>query len=268
MQAPLRIAIAGASGRMGRMLIEAVLAAPDCTLAGALDVADSAQIGQDPGAFLGRATGLTITADLEAVLAASQVLIDFTRPEGTLRHLEPCAARGVALVIGTTGLDDAQRAHIARAAESVPIVLAANFSIGVNLLLGLVAQAAATLGPEYDIEILEMHHRRKIDAPSGTALALGEAAASGRGAALETLRLPARDGLTGPRAVGPIGFAALRGGDVIGDHIVMFAGSGERIELTHKASDRGIFAAGALRAARWVVGRAPGLYAMQDVLTM
>jgi 4-hydroxy-tetrahydrodipicolinate reductase len=264
--APLRIAIAGASGRMGRMLIEAVLDAPDCTLAGALDVAASPQRGQDAGAFLGRPTGVAVTDDLDAVLAASQVLIDFTRPEGTLRHLEACADRGVALVIGTTGFSAEQKAAIGAFARRTPVFMAPNMSVGVNVVMRLLEQAAKAFAQGYDIEIIEAHHRNKIDAPSGTALQMGEVVAKALGRNLADNAVFGREGVTGVRDPSTIGFATVRGGDIIGDHTVLFAGIGERIEISHKSSSRATYAQGSLRAARFLAHSGPGLYDMNDVL--
>jgi len=264
--APLRIAIAGASGRMGRMLIEAVLDAPDLKLAGALDVAGNPQLGQDAGAFLGRATGVTVTSDLDAVLAASQVLIDFTRPEGTLHHLQACAARGVALVIGTTGFSAEDKAAIGAAAQRVPVFMSPNMSVGVNVVMRLIEQAAKAFSHGYDIEIIEAHHRNKIDAPSGTALKMGEVVASALGRNLADNAVFGREGVTGARDPSTIGFATVRGGDIIGDHTVLFAGIGERIEITHKSSSRATYAQGSLRAARFLARSGPGLYDMNDVL--
>ncbi len=262
----VRVAVAGASGRMGRMLIEAVLGNPAFTLSGALDIATSAALGQDAAAPLGRMSGVNIAADLAQGLHGAQVLIDFTRPEGTLAHLDVCARMGVAAVIGTTGFDNAQKARIAEHARRLPIVMAANMAVGVNVMLGLLAQAARSLSDGWDIEIIETHHRHKVDAPSGTALAMGEAIAQAQGRALADCAVYAREGHTGERAAGAIGFAAVRGGDIVGDHTVLFAGSGERIEITHRASSRSNYAAGSLRAAAFVAGRAPGMYGMDDVL--
>ena len=264
-----RIAIAGASGRMGRMLVEAVLASGDCSLAGALDVAGSPALGQDAGAFLGRATGVLITGDLHAGLAGAEVLIDFTRPEGTLAHLAVCREFGVRAVIGTTGFTPAQKAEIDAHAQHLALVMAPNMSVGVNVMLRLLDQAARALGDGYDIEVCETHHRHKVDAPSGTALAMGEVLARARGVDLATQGVFTRHGHTGERPAGAIGFAALRGGDIVGEHTVMFAGTGERIEVTHKSSSRANYAEGSLRAARFVAGLAkgqPGLYGMGDVL--
>jgi 4-hydroxy-tetrahydrodipicolinate reductase len=266
----VRVAVAGASGRMGQALIDAVLGADDMTLSGALDLADSASIGVDAGERFGRRTGILVDDDVDAVVAAADVLIDFTRPAGTLAHLRACAAAGVAAVVGTTGLDADARARVNAHAAVVPIVLAANMSVGITVLIDLVEEAARRLGPAFDIEIVEIHHRHKVDAPSGTALRLGEAAAQGAGTPLSDHAVYAREGVTGERKAGTIGFAALRGGDVVGEHSVIFAGAGERIELTHRATSRANFAAGALRAARFVAARRSagdtGLYDMADVL--
>jgi len=264
--APLRVAIAGASGRMGRMLVEAVLDAPDCALAGALDTAASPLLGQDAGAYLGRTTGVAISADLDAALAGSQVLIDFTRPEGTLQHLEACAARGVALVIGTTGFSAEQKAAIGGFAQRIPVFMSPNMSVGVNVVMRLLEQAAKAFSHGYDIEIIEAHHRNKIDAPSGTALKMGEIVANALGRNLADNAVFGREGVTGVRDPSTIGFATVRGGDIIGDHTVMFAGIGERIEITHKSSSRATYAQGSLRAARFLARSGPGLYDMNDVL--
>lgn len=263
---PIRIAIAGAGGRMGQALIVSVLAAPDLALAAALDVPGATSCGRDAGAPMGRATGVVVGADVDAALARSDVLIDFTRPEGTVAHAGACARHGVALVAGTTGLTPAHKAELAAQARTVPIVHAPNMSVGVNVLADLVARAARALGPAYDIEVVEMHHRHKVDAPSGTALMLGEAAAAGAGVDLPTHGVYAREGVTGERRAGTIGFATLRGGDVVGEHTVSFFGQGERIELTHKAHNRDNFAKGSLVAARFAATAKPGLYDMQDVL--
>lgn len=261
-----RVAVAGASGRMGRMLIEAVLASDDCRLAGALEHAASPAVGQDAAAFLGRTSGVAITADLAAGLADADVLIDFTRPEGTLAHLAACAARGVQLVIGTTGFDAAGKAAIAQAAGRIGIVMAPNMSIGVNVTLELLKQAARALATGYDIEIVEAHHRHKVDAPSGTALKMGEVIAAELGRDLGACAVYGRDGVTGERDPSTIGFATVRGGDVVGDHTVMFMGTGERIEISHKSSSRATYAQGSLRAVRFLAGRASGLYGMDQVL--
>jgi 4-hydroxy-tetrahydrodipicolinate reductase len=262
----LKIAVAGAGGRMGRMLIEAIEASGDCKLSGALDVAASPALGQDAAAFLGRASGVAITADIRAGLAGADVLIDFTRPEGTLAHLALCREFGVRAVIGTTGFSAEQKAAIAAHAHSMATVFAANMSVGVNVMLKLLAQAAAALGEGYDIEVIEAHHKHKVDAPSGTALAMGEVLAKARRVSLDANGVFTRHGHTGERAAGSIGFATVRGGDIVGEHTVMFAGPGERIEIAHKSSSRANYADGSLRAARFLAGREPGLYGMDDVL--
>jgi 4-hydroxy-tetrahydrodipicolinate reductase len=265
-----RIAIAGAGGRMGQALIEAMLEAGDLALSAAIDVPRSADIGADAGERCGRSTGVRIVSDVEAAVEVSDVLIDFTRPSGTLAHLAACAKAGVGAVVGTTGLDDAGKAQIAVHGTRIPIVFAPNMSVGINVLAELVRRAAQLLGPAFDVEIVEMHHRLKVDAPSGTALALGEAAAAGAGVALREHALYAREGVTGERKPGTIGFATLRGGDVVGEHTVLFAGEGERLELTHRATSRRNFANGALRAARFVAvrrsGGEVGVFDMADVL--
>ena len=266
----VRVAIAGAGGRMGQALIEAVLAADDLVLAGALEVAGNAFIGSDAGERCGRATGVRVDSDVDGVVGNCDVLIDFTRPAGTLAHLAACARTGVAAVVGTTGFDATGKAEIARHAQRVPIVFAPNMSVGVTVLADLVERAARQLGPAFDIEIVEMHHRHKVDAPSGTALRLGEAAAAGAGIDLAANAVYAREGVTGERGPDAIGFATLRGGDVVGEHTVIFAGAGERIELTHRATSRQNVAAGAWRAARFAAARraegATGVYGMADVL--
>jgi 4-hydroxy-tetrahydrodipicolinate reductase len=268
----VRLAIAGAGGRMGQALIEAALATPDVVLAAALDVDGAQAIGRDAGERFGRPTGVIVSRDIDAALRGADVLIDFTRPEGTLAHVAACAAAGVGVVVGTTGLDDTQKSELAQRAKAVPIVYAANMSVGVVVLLSLVQAAAAKLGPAYDIEIVEMHHKHKVDAPSGTALQLGDAAAAGTGRKLADCAVYAREGHTGERAPGAIGFAALRGGDVVGEHTVVFAGTGERVELSHRATSRQNFAGGALRAAVFVAAkraaRQTGLFDMQDVLNL
>jgi 4-hydroxy-tetrahydrodipicolinate reductase len=261
----IRLAIAGASGRMGRMLIEAALTDPATQIAAALDRADSPELGRDCGDFLGRRTGVPIVADLDR-LADAEVLIDFTRPEGTLAHVAACRQRGVRMVIGTTGFDEAGRNAIRAASESVGIVFAPNMSVGVNATFRLLEVAAAILSSGYDIEIIEAHHRHKVDAPSGTALRMGEVVAAAQGKALKETAVFAREGVTGERKPGTIGFSAVRGGDIVGDHTVMFAGTGERIEITHRAGSRMPYALGSMRAARFVAGQPRGLFDMQDVL--
>lgn len=266
--AEIGIGIIGCGGRMGRMLLAAALAEPLVRLAGGID-ARAEIAGQDLGLLAGGETiGVPAGTDPAPLLDSSQVLIDFTTPAATEVLAGRAAAAGRALVVGTTGLGAGGIAALERAAERIPIVFAANFSLGVNLLLGLVEQAARRLGADYDIEILEMHHRLKVDAPSGTALALGRAAAAGRGRVLSDVEIRSRDGQTGVRPPGAIGFATLRGGEVVGEHSVLFAGPGEVLELTHRAADRRVFAQGALRAALWVADREPGLYGMRDVLGM
>jgi 4-hydroxy-tetrahydrodipicolinate reductase len=251
---------------MGQMLIEAVQATDDCTLTGALDIAGSPALGADAGAFSGRASGVHITADLRQGLQNSQVLIDFTRPEGTLAHLHMCRQLGVAAVIGTTGFSDAQKAEIAAVGKDIAIVMAPNMSVGVNVTLKLLEMAAKALSTGYDIEIIEAHHRHKVDAPSGTALKMGEVIAGALGRDLKDCAVYAREGVTGERDPSSIGFATIRGGDIVGDHTVLFAGTGERIEVTHKSSSRATYAQGSLRAVRFLAGKPAGLYDMFDVL--
>ncbi len=262
----LRVAVAGASGRMGHMLIEALREAGDCRLAGALDVAASPAIGNDAAAFLGHASGVPVTADLRAGLQDAEVLIDFTRPEGTLAHLKACREQGVKMVIGTTGFTEAQKAPITDAARDIAIVMAPNMSVGVNVTLKLLEMAARALATGYDIEIVEAHHRHKVDAPSGTALKMGEVIAGALGRDLKDCAVYERHGHTGERDPSTIGFATIRGGDIVGDHTVLFAGTGERIEISHKSASRATYAQGSLRAARFLAGRANGLYDMFDVL--
>ncbi len=264
----MKIGVLGCAGRMGRAIMAEVLETEGCTLAGGTEMAGHSELGQDLGALIGSGNlNMTVNVDAAALIATSDVVIEFSSVDATVRHAGIAAEHGTGHVIGTTGLDAAAAAAITNAAEKTCIMWAANMSLGVNLLLGLTEKVASSLGPEaFDIEIVEIHHRHKIDAPSGTALALGEAAARGRGVALGDVADRGRDGVTGARKTGDIGFAALRGGDVVGDHSVVFAGLGERIELTHKASDRGIYARGAVHAARWLENKKPGLYGMNDVL--
>jgi len=267
MNASVGIGIAGAAGRMGRMLLRAVAEAPDCGIVAGSVIEAAPELDSDLGTLAGLPPlGIRPTTDSAALFAASDLVIDFTSPAASVAHAEFAARLGKALVIGTTGLDPQQRQAIAAAAGSAPILLAANMSQGVTLLLSLVEQVARSLDSSFDIEVLEMHHRMKVDAPSGTALALGRAAAAGRGRPLEELWVKSRDGHTGQRPEGAIGFATLRGGDVVGEHSVIFAGPGERIEITHKAHGRDVFAHGAVRAALWLAGKPPGLYDMRDVL--
>ncbi len=263
----LRVVVAGAGGRMGRALTRAVLAEPQLKLVGALDRADSGEQGQDVGLLAGAGeTGIKVAADPVTALAHSDVLIDFTAPDATLAYAELAAQARIVHVIGTTGIDAAGEEKLKAAARHCRIVKAGNMSLGINVLAGLVRRAAAVLGPDYDVEIVEMHHRHKVDAPSGTALLLGNAAAEGRGIDLAEKSLRARDGMTGARPKEAIGFASLRGGSVVGDHMVIFAGEGERIELIHRAESRNNFAHGAVRAALWAFDKKPGLYSMADVL--
>jgi len=262
----LRIAIAGASGRMGRMLIDAVDEAADMTLSAALDHDGSAALGSPAVGERGRITSFHITADIDAAARVSDVLIDFTRPAGTLLHLAACIEHGCHMVIGTTGFDAAGRAAIAAAAETTGIVFAPNMSVGVNVLFKLVAEATRALASGYDIEIIEAHHRHKVDAPSGTAVRLGEIAAAALGQELDAVAVHGREGVTGPRDASSIGFSAIRGGDIVGDHTVLYAGIGERIEITHRSSSRAGYAAGSLLAARFIASREKGLFDMQDVL--
>jgi 4-hydroxy-tetrahydrodipicolinate reductase len=262
-----RIGVVGCGGRMGRMLVAEIAGTEGCAVAGGAEPAGSPLLGRDLGELAGIGTlGPTATDDAVALFRGADAVIDFTVPTATAFHARLAAETGTPLVIGTTGLDAGQSEAVREAARHAAIVWAPNMSLGVNLLLGLVEQAARALGEEWDIEIVEMHHRHKIDAPSGTALALGRAAAAGRAVDLDAVAQRARDGHTGPRRAGDIGFATLRGGDVVGEHAVIFAGAAERIEFAHKATGRQIFARGAVRAARWAAGKPPGLYGMKDVL--
>ncbi|TKW65298.1 MAG: 4-hydroxy-tetrahydrodipicolinate reductase [Paracoccus denitrificans] len=261
------IVVTGVSGRMGQMLAGLVLASDQMNLVGAVEREGSAWIGRDLGeAMGGQPNGIIVTDDAVSAIAKAQAVIDFTTPAATVAFAELAAQARAVHVIGTTGLGPDDLAAIARAARHAPIVRAGNMSLGVNLLMGLTRKVAAALGTEWDIEVVEAHHRHKVDAPSGTALMLGEAAAEGRGATLEELRTPAREGMTGPRKEGTIGFAAIRGGDVVGEHDVIFAAPGERVVLRHLATDRAIFARGALRAALWAQDKGPGEYDMMNVL--
>lgn len=263
----MKLAIAGAGGRMGRELARIVQATPGCVLAGGLEAKGSPFIGQDYGQLIGAGPlGVTLTDDAAALITKVDGVIDFTVPQATVALVQHTARAGKVHVIGTTGIDAAGDAAIAEAAQRTAIVKTGNFSLGVTLLAALVRKAAAALGEDFDIEVLEMHHRMKVDAPSGTALLLGKAAADGREVTLAQRAVKSRDGHTGARVAGDIGFATLRGGSVVGDHTVMFAGNAERIELSHKAESREIFARGAVRSALWAHGKPPGLYDMNDVL--
>jgi 4-hydroxy-tetrahydrodipicolinate reductase len=263
----MRLIVAGAGGRMGRTLIQAIAASKGVLLSAVVDVPGAAAIGRDAGELAGLGTnGVQVASDIEPLLAAADGLLDFTVPAASVAFAGLTAQRGMVHVIGTTGLSDEDENLIAQAGRRAVIVKSGNMSMGVNLLVALVKRVAQTLDDEFDIEILEMHHNRKIDAPSGTALMLGRAAADGRRVDLAARSVRGRDGHTGARRPGDIGFAALRGGSVVGDHTVIFAGPAERIEVSHKAEDRMIFARGAVRAALWARGRKPGLYSMTDVL--
>ena len=264
----VQVALAGVSGRMGRALFEAVDGDADCRLHAAIDRSGSSLVGQDAGSAWGTTSGVKVSDQVATALQGAHALIDFTRPEATFAYLDACTEAGVPLIIGTTGFDEAGKARIAAAARRIPIVFAPNMSIGVNLLMKLAELAAQVLDEGYDIEIVEAHHRHKIDAPSGTALGLGQAVARASGRDLASCAVYGREGVTGERDAKTIGFATVRGGDIVGDHTLMFAGIGERIELTHKASSRATFAQGALRAAKWLQGRPPALYDMRDVLNL
>ena len=251
---------------MGHMLIEAVQQAHDCVLAGALDVAGSPTLGVDAAAFLGQTSGVAIGADIRTGLKGARFLIDFTRPEGTMAHLKACQELGVGLVIGTTGFNEAQKSEIAQAAKTIPIMLSPNMSVGVNVTLKLLEMAAKALSTGYDIEVIEAHHRHKVDAPSGTAIKMGEVIAASLGRELKDCAVYAREGVTGERDPSSIGFATIRGGDIVGDHTVLFAGTGERIEISHKSSSRATYAQGSLRAVRFLADKKAGLFDMFDVL--
>jgi 4-hydroxy-tetrahydrodipicolinate reductase len=261
-----RIAVVGASGRMGRMLVDTITAAPDCQLTGALDTPDSLFLGADAAAFAGKRSGVNIVSELAQGLTNAAYLIDFTRPEGTMQHLRHCQAQGIKMVIGTTGFTPEQKAEIQAASKDIAIVMAPNMAVGVNVVLKLLRHAAAALNQGYDIEIIEAHHRHKVDAPSGTALRMGEVVADALGRDLASCAVYGREGVTGERDPSTIGFATIRGGDVVGDHTVLFAGIGERIEITHKSSSRATYAQGSLRAVRFLAQKTHGLFDMDDVL--
>lgn len=262
----MRIVVAGAGGRMGRALLEAVSGAPDLTLHAALEQPGSPALGKDAGELIGAACGVRVSELSDAVIKGADALIDFTRPEGTLAHLQACRAHGVKMIIGTTGFSSEQRAQVEAAARDIGIVLAPNMSVGTNLVFKLIATAAKALSEGYDIEVIEAHHRHKIDAPSGTALHMGEILASSLGRDLQKCAVYGRKGVTGERDPSTIGFATIRGGDIVGDHTVLFAGTGERVEISVKSSSRATYAQGAVRAARWLAAKSSGLYDMQAVL--
>ncbi|MBI3222344.1 MAG: 4-hydroxy-tetrahydrodipicolinate reductase [Nitrosomonadales bacterium] len=264
----IKIAIAGSSGRMGKVLLESVAQSDDLVLHAALEHGGSVHLGKDAGELIGAACGVRISADVEQALQGADVLIDFTRPEGTLHHLAICRKLGVNIVIGTTGFNPQQKAQLGAAAQDIGIVFAPNMSVGVNLVFKLLETASRVLSHGYDIEIIEAHHRHKVDAPSGTALGLGEVVARTLGRDLGKCAVYGREGVTGERDPSTIGFATVRGGDIVGDHTVLYAGIGERIEITHKASSRATFALGALRAARYLKANPAGMYDMQDVLDL
>ena len=263
---PLRVAVAGASGRMGRMLVEAIQNSGDCVLTAALDLPGSPALGMDAAAFLGQTSGAVIESDLKSALSKADFLIDFTRPQGTLAHLAVCAQLGVKAVIGTTGFSEEEKAQIAAFAQQTAIMLAPNMSVGVNVTLKLLEMAAKALDTDYDIEIIEAHHKHKVDAPSGTALKMGEVIAQAQGTQLQDRAVYERFGHTGERKENTIGFATVRGGDIVGDHTVLFAGTGERIEITHKSSSRSTYAQGSLRAVRFLADKPQGMFDMFDVL--
>ena len=265
-QAQLQMAIAGAGGRMGRAQLDAAGSMPNVKVCGLLEHAASPLLGHDAGVLSATAAGILIQADVEAALAHADVLIDFTRPEATLRHISACRKHGANMVIGTTGFSAEEKTHIEAASRDIAIVFAPNMSVGVNVMLKLVALATKSLHEQYDIEIIETHHRMKVDAPSGTALQMGEVAAGAMGKPLDEIAVFERHGVSGERKPGTIGFSAIRGGDIIGEHTVMFAGAGERIEISHKSSSRTNYAEGAMRAARFLADRKRGLYDMADVL--
>jgi 4-hydroxy-tetrahydrodipicolinate reductase len=262
----MRLAIAGAAGRMGRTLVEAVLRSKDLTLAAALEAPGHPQLGRDAGDAAGAPSGVKIAADVAGALAAADAIVDFTRPEGTLAHLDACVAAGKRAVVGTTGFSAEEKARVVAAAKKIPIVMAPNFAVGVNVTFKLAEIAARILGDGYDVEIVEAHHRHKVDAPSGTALRLGEAVAAALGRDLAACAVYGRQGITGERDAKTIAFHAIRGGDIVGEHTVIFAGEGERVEVAVRSGSRMTYAAGALRAAKWLQARGPGLYDMFDVL--
>lgn len=260
------IVLNGVGGRMGKALVEAVAANANTTLSGALEHASSPILGQDAGLSIGKQTGINVVADISQALDNASVVIDFSRPDASLKLLDECVKRNIQMVIGTTGFDEDGKAKIRAAAEKISIVFAPNFSVGVNLLFALIDKAARVLNDGYDIEVIEAHHRHKIDAPSGTALRMGEVLANALGRNLKDCAVYAREGVTGERKPDTIGFATVRGGDIVGEHTALFATDGERVEITHKASSRLTFANGAVRSAVWLANKNNGLYDMQDVL--
>jgi 4-hydroxy-tetrahydrodipicolinate reductase len=263
----VKVGVVGCAGRMGQMLLKMLINAPGIVVVGGTERRGSAALGQDLGALAGaEPLGISVSDDPSLLFDSADVVVDFTNPTATISHAQMAAKTGCALVIGTTGFDSDQLSALYRVAQRAPVVLAANMSLGVNLLQQVVEEVARILDADWDIEIIEMHHKHKVDAPSGTAMALGEAAARGRGQQLRRIARRARDGQVGPRVKGEIGFAVLRGGDVVGDHTVIFAAEGERVEITHRASSREIFARGALKSVLWAAGKKPGLYSMRDVL--
>jgi len=262
----LNIAVAGSTGRMGRTIMETIAEAHDLRLSAALEQPGSPYLSQDAGSLTGTSCGVAISSDFAAALTGSDVLIDFTRPAGTLAHLAVCRQSGIKMVIGTTGFSAEEKELIHDAAKDIAIVFAPNMSIGVNMLFRLLEIAAQALPEGYDVEIIEAHHRHKVDAPSGTALRMGEVIAQAQGKNLEQIAIYGREGHTGERAADTIGFSTIRGGDIVGDHTALFAGIGERLEITHKASSRKTFATGALHAARFLAAKKSGLFDMQDVL--
>ena len=268
MSQPIRICVAGASGRMGQILVEAIGRSDDMVLGAALDIEGSPALGLDAGAFAGQTTGVRISEDIDTALTLSDCLIDFTRPEGTLRHLAAAQRHGVKAVIGTTGFSDADKQVLAQAAQHCAIVMAPNMSVGVNVTLKLLEMAAQALATGYDIEVIEAHHRHKVDAPSGTALKMGEVLAGALGRDLKDCAVYAREGVTGERDPSSIGFATIRGGDIVGDHTVLFAGTGERIEISHKSSSRATYAQGSLRAVRFLLQQPRGMFDRFDVLAL
>ena len=262
----MKIAIAGANGRMGHILIEAVLKADDAILTGALDVANASGLGNDAGLFLGEKTGVSVESDMDKAFGNAEYVIDFTRPAGTLEHLAYCVEKRIKMIIGTTGFDDNGKKVIEEASKIIPIVFAPNMSVGVNVTMKLLEIAARNFAEGYDIEVIEAHHRHKVDAPSGTALKMGEVIANAIGRDLAECAVYSREGITGERDPSTIGFSTISGGDIVGDHTVLFAGTGERIEITHKSASRATYAQGSLRAARFLANKTNGLFDMQDVL--